>query len=667
MLHHRFFAAVVLVGSCVAGFSQAPAVAVAGPSAGRVIHCVDARELGFSERLLMASLQALANSNAPVLFVMQRAEDESWLKAMEKQLSAKAEFVSAGDALARFGEGLPQVIYDPGQHWSRNIATTLAGVNRALLTDHELAGHAVAFDCRNRWTNKVEAYRWAIAEVLPRCDHTQLAYLDERLCFLRDYAMQQRLFMLNLDPLNDADEIRLLEDALDRFPSQTRVFGWASGAYAQKEKGQNDVTVEVALVRRLSRRGMMLVPSDFASNLSFYDQTGPFVDKLAQTRLQRDVKLQSGKRYVLLVVSDGDNLQYDLGAMRAQWEQERPQVPVAWSISPQLAEVGPAVLRTYYQEAAERGGWDEFVAGPSGYAYVNPGSMPRTRLGVFITSTRRACERADLTSIVILDEGSRPREQVASFINAYAIGKFDGLWLAAMPRYVGLMQRTAFVNERFRLGRDNVAEVASRVKEVKPSDPFVMIYVNAWDKVGNVIRDFAADLDDSCVLVTPTEMAALIRQWATVWASVRQIVARPGSNEGLSPVSSGDGEFSQTEQNGTPCWRVPKRTSPNYFYLDVDDGFHGSPLEIELDYFDAGSGDISLDYDSMDIRAPVGGAYKRHGTVVRRANSKQWRTARFKVNDARFMGSQNSQADFRFYNGGDDLLVRAVRVKRMNL
>jgi GxGYxY sequence motif in domain of unknown function N-terminal/GxGYxYP putative glycoside hydrolase C-terminal domain len=634
-------------------------------SSGKSFYCVDARKLGFPQRLLLDSLQALANSNASALFVMQRTEDASWLAAMEKQLGKTFDTISADEALDRFGANASQVIYDSGQHWNLSIATTLAGLHRALLTDQKLDGHEIAFDCRNRWTNKLEAYRWALTELLPQCHRSQLIYLDEGLSFLRDYAMQQKLFVLNLDPLNDPQEIKLLDEILGKFPAQTRVFGWASGAYARKAKGQNDVTVEVALVRRLSQRGMMLVPADFASNLSFYTQTGPYVGKLAQQRLHRDFKFQTGKRYVLLVVSDGDNLQYDLGAMRAQWEKERPQVPVAWSISPQLAEAGPAVLQTYYQEAAARGGWDEFVAGPSGYAYVNPGSMTTTRLAAFIGSTRRACQKADIKSIVIVDDSSRPPTQVAGFINAYASAKFDGLWLAAMPRYVGAMKGTAFLNERFRLGRNNPAEVAQQVKQVKTDSPFVMIYVNEWEKVGDVIRDFVQGLDDSCVLVSPTEMADLIRQCPSLNAAMRQIAARPDAAEGLTPVRSGDGELTIVERDGVRCWLVPKRTSPNYFYLHADDGFRGSPLEIELEYLDAGNGEIALDYDSADIRAPVGGAYKRHASVVRRANSAQWLVARFRVNDARFIDSQNSQADFRFYNGGDDLLIRAVRVRRV--
>lgn len=45
-------------------------------------------------------------------------------------------------------------------------------------------------------------------------------------------------------------------------------------------------------------------------------------------------------------------------------------------------------------------------------------------------------------------------------------------------------------------------------------------------------------------------------------------------------------------------------------------------------------------------------------------NSQQWKLARFYVNDARFANRENGWTDFRFYNGGDDLLISAVQVLR---
>ena len=196
----------IFLNSYSAGFSEVNDAAQSArvpASIGEKIYCVDARHLGFSQKVLLASLQALANSNAPVLFSIQRDEDQSWRAAMEKQLGKTFETITLDQALALFGTDAPQVIYDSTRRWSLSIATTLAGIHRGLLTDHDLEGHEVAFDCRNQWTSKVEAYRWAVAELLPKCSTNRLVYLDEELPAMRDYAIQQELFVLNLDPLND--------------------------------------------------------------------------------------------------------------------------------------------------------------------------------------------------------------------------------------------------------------------------------------------------------------------------------------------------------------------------------------------------------------------------------------------------------------------------------
>lgn len=656
----------LLVGSCFTALSQTTnsvSTEVLLNKPPQNFYWIDTRKLSFPQQLQLSSLQALANSNAPVLFGIWRKDDLSWLSAMEKQLGKTSEPISFDDALARFSANAPQVIWDPSRGWTLSIATTLAGMHGALLTNQKIKGHEVAFDCHNRWTNKFEAYRWAVAELLPKCDQSRLVYLDEVLPTMRDYAIQQNLFVLNLDPLNDPKEIKLLEEILSKFPAQTRVFGWASPAYARK-KGQDGVTVENALVSRLSRRGMMLVPTDFGGNFSFFVQTQPSVGKLAQRRLNRDIKFETGKRYVLLVVSDGDNLQYDLGVMRAHWEMERPKIPIAWSISPQLQEVGPAVLQTYYREAAERGGWDEFVAGPSGYAYVNPGNMTTTHLRGFVESTRKACKNADITSIVILDDGSRPFAQVATFLNAYASADFDGLWLAAMPRNLGAVKDTAFLNEQFRLGRDNAAETALQVGSMDINKPFVMVYVNGWDNVGTVVQDFSHGLNNSSVIVSPTEMAKLIRQWASAYANIHEISTRPDFSQGLFPVNAEDGKFTIVDHQQVRCWLVPKDA---YLYLDVDERFRRGLIEIDLEYFDSGSGGIKLEYDSTDIRAPFGGVYKTYPYAIHLKNSGQWQLGRFRVNDARFRDSQNNHSDFRFRLDGRDMLIRAVRVRHVGI
>lgn len=150
------------------------------------------------------------------------------------------------------------------------------------------------------------------------------------------------------------------------------------------------------------------------------------------------------------------------------------------------------------------------------------------------------------------------------------------------------------------------------------------------------------------------------------------IFASPDRSAGLrvcEECKSGDGPFTIVEHDGVRCWQVPGKDGNkwSYLYFIADDTFRkqaGNTLEIQLEFLDAGAGKIVLEHDSTNAGAPDNGAFQTDPHVLRRSNSGQWRKERFHLTDARFQGSENCHTDFRFYNGGDDLLVRAVRVIR---
>src|SRR5215471_10647463 len=189
----------------------------------------------------------------------------------------------------------------------------------------------------------------------------------------------------------------------------------------------------------------------------------------------------------------------------------------------------------------------------------------------------------------------------------------------------------------------------------------------AYSEVKGVLDRVEAAFPGRYVFLLPKDKSATIRAYYDS-IDLQQIEAQPSVTNGLSALAGNDGKFTITERDGVRCWLVAKPTTPNYFYLDADDRFRPKPgqtLEIELEYLDIGSGEVALEYDSIDIRATLGGAYKSYPYVLRRANTGRWQKARFLVNDAGFGGSQNMGADFRFCNRGDELLIRAVRVRRI--
>jgi hypothetical protein len=145
-----------------------------------------------------------------------------------------------------------------------------------------------------------------------------------------------------------------------------------------------------------------------------------------------------------------------------------------------------------------------------------------------------------------------------------------------------------------------------------------------------------------------------------------EISASPTDAKGLQTCEAckaGDGLFVIVERDGVRCWEVPKKGF--YLYFSASDEFRQkavTALEIQVEYLDIGTGEISLDYDSTNPKAAFNGAYENHSTVIHCTNSGKWRKTTFHLPNARFHGSENGQTDFRFNNGGDDMIIRSVRV-----
>jgi hypothetical protein len=145
-----------------------------------------------------------------------------------------------------------------------------------------------------------------------------------------------------------------------------------------------------------------------------------------------------------------------------------------------------------------------------------------------------------------------------------------------------------------------------------------------------------------------------------------EIFASPNSSNGLrvsEDCTNEDGSFTVVDRDGVRCWEVSKKGF--YLYFSSSYEFRQkavNALAIQVEYLDIGTGTIALDYDSTDQRAAFHGAYENSPTVIHCTNSGQWRKTRFHLPNTRFHGSENCQTDFRFYNGGDDMIIHSVQV-----
>jgi hypothetical protein len=137
---------------------------------------------------------------------------------------------------------------------------------------------------------------------------------------------------------------------------------------------------------------------------------------------------------------------------------------------------------------------------------------------------------------------------------------------------------------------------------------------------------------------------------------------------GLKQIEHEDGETAQATFGGRAARAVkPTPGKGRYIYFAADDSFktgEATAFKLKVDYFDAAVGRLSVEFDGSDESAPFSGAYTRAPESARLDGSKQWRTARFTLKQARFDNSQNRGADFRLVVEAPEFAVGQVKLSR---
>lgn len=143
------------------------------------------------------------------------------------------------------------------------------------------------------------------------------------------------------------------------------------------------------------------------------------------------------------------------------------------------------------------------------------------------------------------------------------------------------------------------------------------------------------------------------------------------SSQGLTQVNTrGDGRTVSVTANGDECHEIIRQPGrpAGYLYLRIDPALKATPFvqaKVQVEYFDTTNATFNLQYDSHEDIGEKQGAYAPTAQRVKGSGSATWKTGTFVLENLRFEGRQNAQADFRVCVTSSNLLVRSVTLTKL--
>jgi len=500
---------VSFVGGESGGKESIPVFPRSGPPGHLYVY--DLRGDSFEMQLLLTSLQGVTAKTEPRIYLIFASVDQFWLEEMVDHYGVTYETID--DPWALLDVFAPEIdgaiVYDPELAESTNLATTLAGLENALVVapsfleqvqDH---GLGVVEDLRGVFESNIAMHEWAFENVWPRANQGILCFSYPKIATLRDYLTAHDIFTIMLDPHIPAERV-LLERVLAETPSNIPVLGWAID--------------ELLGVIIFSEANKFHVASDGTRNMSVTSGLPP--PELAQDHAGPFGEVEN-KTYIAFAYTDGDNVAYSLDALWEKWnDPARGEIPLGWEISFNLVDLGPQAIRYYYETRTEN---DMFIGPACGIGYIYPNRYPD--LETFVEITRPYMEAADMDTIwLINDDLTLPDEHALAFTGGLDLsGIFIDYWPNLDKGFYFASDGTPILRSQYvyLIGPEQIEDII-RLKEIEranfyPDCPFFLfIGVNGWVTPPTLLKEIVEGLSEDFVVLRPDRMFSAMRaaaQW----------------------------------------------------------------------------------------------------------------------------------------------------------
>ena len=253
------------------------------------------------------------------------------------------------------------VLYPSGNPHFRNLASTAANINNAIpietglyntLREHGINLNIICDLTKVKAKTHLDIYEYLYDNYWDKCSRRVFVSLSPRshTAFVRDMAAAVGAAVVWLDARIPEEKVLLDKFLCELEAGKSIILGW----WPEERSGIGSGT----------HYGVSTIPSDFYENSTVHAAVShvmhiPPVPKKPELE---------NKIYMAFFMSDGDNVQYCQHQMSVLWgNKSRGSVPLNWTVSPGLADIGPGILNYYFDTATDN---DCFSSGPSGLGYA---------------------------------------------------------------------------------------------------------------------------------------------------------------------------------------------------------------------------------------------------------------------------------------------------------
>ena len=359
------------------------------------------KNIDWHQRSMLSCFQGLINRIDTRVYYVETEQDQFWLDYYKSEFGIDHEYVDGiRKLLAQFSAEIDgYIVYDPEYKHSINIATMIGSLENLLpvSTDQQKllteAGFKKVKEVGFYGNDRLEIYKKAMAELLPKCNPDMVAALcvhhphwPTSTVLNRDYIMAHNIFSFDLSTSErDKADYNLVKEIYGNVDAGAIVIGW----HCIRDKEHE----AIGLASEFGHFGMC---SLHTPNLTVHSSIPlPPGKKFSQRELKKENLNVENKVYIALMATDGDATWFMNDHVVNDWaDPARGTIKYNWGFLPLAYDLMPGTIK-YYIENCQKN--DYFVAGPAGATYTYPYLHPDP--SKFLEISNDYMDRCGLTTV----------------------------------------------------------------------------------------------------------------------------------------------------------------------------------------------------------------------------------------------------------------------------